>query len=287
MGWNLSDIKTKVRNLTGTPSTDQLADADLVNYINNYYVFSMPMELKEQIQLNFLDFKVFPGKDIYPFPGGFFTDQPMAYADGFPMIFYQDPDMFYQDFPQQYAVDNLSVGNGGTTNFTGGLQYPPVIPGSCYITDGIQVLQDDGFGAFTGDGFGTLNYITGAYNITFTIAPATTQTIYSKYQGYTGNRPQAVLFFNNQFTMRPIPDQVYQIRMQGYIKPLSLSSDSDVPMQEEWGQVIAYGASLDIFSDRGDIEAYNEMFSIFKRFENVALSRTVEQYQSLQSVPRF
>lgn len=287
MGWSLSDIKTKVRNLTGTPSTDQLADADLVNYINNYYVFSMPMELKEQIQLNFLDFKAFPGVDVYPFPGGFFTDQPMAYADGFPMIFYQDPDMFYQDFPQQYAVDNLSVGNGGTTNFTGGLQNPPVIPGSCFITDGIQVLQDNGLGSFTGDGFGTLNYLTGSYNVTFTVAPATTQTIYAKYQGYSGNRPQAVLFFNNQFTMRPIPDQVYQIRMQGYVKPLSLSNDADVPMQEEWGQVISYGAALDIFSDRGDIDAYNEMFSIFKRYENVALSRTVESYQSLQSVPRF
>jgi len=287
MGWSLSDIKTKVRNLTGTPSTDQLAEDDLVNYINNYYVFSMPMELKEQIQLNFLDFKAFPGVDVYQFPGGFFTDQPMAYADGFPMIFYQDADMFYQDFPQQYAVNNLSVGDGGTTNFTGGLQNPPIIPGSCFITDGIQVLQDDGLGSFTGGGFGSINYITGAYDVTFTVAPSVTQTIYAKYQGYTGNRPQAVLFFNNEFTLRPIPDQVYQIRMKGYVKPLSLSNDSDIPMQEEWGQVIAYGAALDIFSDRGDVEAYNEYFSIFKRFENVALSRTVEQYQSLQSVPRF
>lgn len=287
MGWSLSDIKTKVRNLTGTPSTDQLSDADLVTYINNYYVFSMPMELKEQIQLNFLDFKAFPGVDRYSFPGGFFTDQPMAYADGFPMIFYQDPDMFYQDFPQQYAVENLAVGNGGTTNFTGGLQNPPIITGSCFITDGVQVLQDDGTGSFTGDGFGTINYLTGAYDVTFTAAPASSLTIYAKYQGYSANRPQAVLFFDNKFTLRPIPNQVYQIRMQGYVKPLSLTNDADVPMQEEWGQVIAYGASLDIFSDRGDVDAYNEYYGIFKRFENVALSRTVEQYQSLQSVPRF
>lgn len=287
MGWSLSDIKTKVRNLTGTPSTDQLSDADLVTYINNYYVFSMPMELKEQVQLNFLDFKAFPGVDLYSFPGGFFTDQPLAYADGFPMTFYQDADRFYQDFPQQYAVNDLGVGDGGTTNFVGGLQHYPIINGSCFITDGVQVLQDNGSGAFTGDGFGTIDYLTGAYNVTFTTAPLITQTIYSKYQGYSGNRPQAVLFFNNQFTLRPIPNQVYQIRMKGYVKPLSLSNDSDVPMQEEWGQVIAYGAALDIFSDRGDVEAYNEYFSIFKRFENVALSRTVEQYQSLQSVPRF
>lgn len=287
MSWTLADIKNKVRNLTGTPSTDQLSDADLVTYINNYYVFSMPMELKEQIQLNFLDFKAFPGTDVYSFPGGYFTDQPMAYADGFPMIFYQDPDMFYQDFPQQYAVDDLATGDGVTSSFSGGLQNPPVITGSCFITDGTQVLQDNGSGVFTGDGSGNINYITGAYNVTFTSAPASTLTIYAKYQGYAANRPQGVLFFNNEFTLRPIPDQVYQIRMQGYVKPITLTNDSDVPMQEEWGQVIAYGASLDIFSDRGDVDSYNEYYGIFKRFENVALGRTVQQYQSLQSVPRF
>ncbi len=380
MAWNLSDIRNKVRAVTGRPSTDQITDAALNTYINNYYVFTMPFELKEQITDQFLKFKTTPGVDIYSFPGGYFTDQPGAYADGFPMVFYQDPDIFFQDWPQQYAVDNIATGDGTTTGFSGGLQNPPLIigtlfiaaddptgnqqvvsdngpnvtqqidtgdggaaysgtlglfpitPGDLSITDGVETLQDNGsgvlvgddggsgtinyttgaysvtfnavvaggtaieatyvtnigsLGTLSGDGVGTINYLTGAYTVTFLAAPASTAVIYAKYQGYASNRPQGVLFFNNQFTLRPVPDQAYQILMQGYIKPLSLVEDSDTPLQEEWGPLIAYGASLEVFNDTGDNDNYDAYFPIFKRYENVALGRTIQQYTSEQSVPRF
>lgn len=377
-GWTYQDIANKVRNVTGSPSTDQLSASDLSNYINNYYVYSMPFELKEQIQLEFLDFKVFPGINVYDFStvgGLFLTDQPGAYADGFPLIFYQDPDIFYQDFPQQYATDNVATGTGSQTTFNGGLQNPPIIIGTLYITDGTQVLQDQGIvpisetiavgtgvanysgtllqfpivpgslsitdgvetfsdngvgvltgsaggtgtinyttgvfsitfivvvavgvsiigtytpnngvGVLSGDGSGTINYTTGVFTADFNKPPVSTVTIYAKYQGYQANRPQGVLFFQNQFTFMPIPDQVYQIRMQGYVKPLELSSNSQTPTLQEWGQLIAYGASLDIFADRGDMENYNRYYPILKRFENIALARTIQQYQAEQSVERF
>lgn len=287
MGWTLADIRQKVRNVTGSPSTDQLTDAQIDEQIENYMVFTMPFELKVQIENQFLDFKTTPGTDVYAFPGGFFTDQPGAYADGFPLIFYQDPDIFYQDWPQQYAVDNIATGDGVTNVFSGGLQNPPLIMGTLFITDGTQVLQDDGAGTFTGDGSGTIDYTTGAYSITFTNPPDSDATIYAKYQGYTGNRPQGVLFYENQFTLRPVPDQVYQIRMEGYIKPDALSADGDTPLQEEWGPLIAYGASLEIFSDRGDTDNFDRYYPMLKRYENVALGRTIQQLTVEQSVPRF
>jgi len=379
MGWTLADIRTKVRNVTGSPSPDQISDADLNTYINNYYVFTMPFELKEQITNQFLRFKTTPGINVYSFPGGFFTDQPGAYADGFPLIFYQDPDIFFQDWPQQFAVNNIATGDGSTSNFSGGLQNPPVIigslfiaaddpdgnqqvvsdngniidqnlaigtgatnysgtltvfpivPGSFVVTDGLETFTDNSAGILTGnlggtgtiayttgvwnvtfntavsvgvvisgvyettaangilsgDGAGTINYLTGAYNVTFDNPPAQTAVVYAKYQGYAANRPQGVLFFNNEFTFMPVPDQAYQIQMQGYIKPLQLVNDNDTPLQEEWGAVIAYGASLEIFNDRGDEESYNSYFPIFKRYENVALGRTIQQLTAEQSVPRF
>lgn len=287
MTWTLADIKTKVRSLTGANSTDQLSDADLSNYINNYYTLTMPFELKEQIQLEFIKFNTFAGQDVYPFPGNFLTDQPMCYADGFPLIFYQDPDVFFQDWPMQVAVDNLAGGDGITSSFAGGLQSPPIIEGSLLITDGTQIVEDDSDGNLTGDGTGTINYITGAYVVNFTLPPSSGATIYAKYQGYDPTRPQGVLFFNNEFTFRPVPDQVYQIQMQGYINPTSLLLAGDTPMLPEWGQVIAYGAALDIFSDRGSLEQYNTYYPILKRFENVALGRTIQQFQAEQSMPRF
>lgn len=292
MGWTLLDIRSKVRNLTGSPSQDQITDVVLNNYINNYYVYTMPFELKEQITNQFLVFTTTPGIDIYSFPGGYFTDMPGAYADGFPCVFYQDPDIFYQDWPLQYAVDNIATGDGTTTNFSGGLQNPPLIIGSLFIAsddpDGTQyLLTDNGDGTLSGDGSGTINYLTGAYNITFNSTPAATAIIYAKYQGYSGNRPQGVMFFNNEFTLRPVPDQAYRIQMQGFIKPVLLVNDNDSPLQEEWGSLIAYGASLEIFADRGDVGQYERLFPLFKRQENVSLGRTIEQYQYMQSVGRF
>jgi hypothetical protein len=287
MSWTLLDIRNKIRSVTGSPSIDQITDPDLNNYINNYYVFTMPFELKEQIENQFLDFKTVVGQDIYAFPGGYFTDQPGAYADGFPLIFYQDPDIFYQDWPIQYSVDNLATGNGVISNFVGGLQNPPLIMGTFFITDGTQVLQDNGSGVMTGNGSGTINYTTGAFNVTFTNPPIASATIYGKYQCYMGNRPQGIMFFNNEFTLRPVPDQVYQIHLQGYIKPNLLVNNSDKPLQEEWGPLIAYGASLEIFSDRGDMENWERYYTEFKRFENVALGRTIQQLTAEQSVPRF
>lgn len=287
MTWTLEDIIVKVRNLTGTPSSDQLSDTVIINYINNYYVYTMPFELKEQVQLDFLEFKAFPGQDVYTFPGTFLTDQPMAYADGFPLIFYQDPDVFYQDWPQEYSVDSLATGDGTTITFSGSLQDPPLIAGSLFITDGTQVLQDNGSGTFTGNGTGTISYSSGAYSVNFTTAPAASATIYAKYLGYQADRPQGVLFFNNEFTFRPVPDQVYQIQMQGYINPTPLSNLADLPGFPEWGPLLAYGAAIEIFNDRGDENAVSVAMANLKRYENVAIARTVQQYQAEQSLPRF
>jgi hypothetical protein len=234
-----------------------------------------------------LDFKTVPGQDVYSFPSGYFTDQPGVYADGFPCIFYQDPDVFYQDWPQQYAVDNIAAGDGTTVSFSGALQNPPVIIASCFISDNNQVLQSQQDGTFTGNGSGTIDFVSGAFSVTFTNPPPSSATIYAKYIGYTGNRPSGCLFFENEFTLRPVPDQVYQMHLQGFIQPATLALDTDVPLQEEWGPYIAYGASLDIFSDRGDLGNYNENYPIFKRYESVAISRTVTQLSSQQSVPRF
>lgn len=291
-GWTLLDIRNKVRNLTGSPTDEQISNSDLNDYINNYYAYTMPFELKEQIQNQFLKFITVPGQDIYSFPGGYFTDSPGAYADGFPMVFYQDPDIFYQDWPQQYAVNNIASGDGSTTTFSGGLQNPPIIIGTALFaaddpTGNQQLLTDNGDGTLVGDGSGTINYLTGAYSITFTNPPAATAVIYAKYQGYSANRPQGVMFFDNEFTLRPVPDQAYTIQMQGYVKPTLLVNDSDTPMQIEWGPLIAYGAALEIFSDRGDEESVNAYAGIFKRFENVALGRTIQQLSEQQSVPRF
>lgn len=292
-GWTFANIKSKIRAITGTPDDEQLSEDQVGAYVNDYLQYTMPHELKVQIDNNFLDFKTVPGTNVYSFPGAFLTDSPGAYADGFPLIFYQDPDIFYQDWPQQYNVDSVAAGDGITTTFTGNTQGFPIIAGSYFITDSVQVLQDDGLGnllpdnAASSGGSGTINYLTGAFSANFGTPPSSSLTVYDKYIAYQGNRPQGCLFFENQFTLMPVPDQVYQIRMQGFIFPTGLVNDSDVPQQPEWGPLIAYGAALEIFNDRGDNSNFDRYYPMLKRYEVVALSRTIQQYTQEQGVPRF
>lgn len=286
-GWNFKQIKQKFRSLIGMPSQEQMSEDTAGAYVNDYLVYSMPHELKTQIQNKFLEFKTVPGQQVYSFPGTYLTDSPGAYADGFPLIFYESPDIFYQDWPLQYSVDQVGTGNGVITTFTGNTQAFPITPGSYFITDGFQVLQDDGTGTLTGNGSGTINNVTGAFTATFTTAPASSLVIYDKYIAYQANRPQGIMFFENQFTFQPIPDQVYAILMQGFILPDLLVNDTDTPAQPEWGPLAAYGAALEVFSDRGDTENYDRYYPMLKRQENVALSRTIQQYTPMQGVPRF
>ena len=322
-GWTLSTIRNKVRALTAT-SADALDDPAVNDYINNYYVFTMPFELKNQIQIAFIDFTTVEGRDVYAFPveGVFLTNKPEAYADGMRMDYYQDPNVFFQDWPQKYNEDAAFTGDG-TGTYPGTTSASPIIVGSMIVAmqNGEQVLEDNGAGAFiqtvengirtlqrNSEGefkefttnaeptalaitpVGSINYTTGAFTAIFNDNIATGVAGVAKYQTYQANRPQAMLFFENKFTLRPIPDKVYAIRLEGFINPQALNTitpDVSKPRLEEWGQCIAYGASFDIFMDRGDHVAAQNIWNVLKRFETVALGRTLQQYLNKRTRPSF
>lgn len=302
-GWTLQNIILKVRNISGSPSQDQLTDEQITDYINNYYKYIMPFELKEQIQLKFYDFYTVPFQDVYKFNGYFLTNQPLCWANGLPVTYFQDPDIFWKDWPAQYAQDPVATGDGTTTTFNGTTQANPICMQTVYITDGeSQTFVDDGNGGFgyqdptTGvftPVLGSINYGTGVYNITFPVAPASGTNIVINYVAIQANLPQAILYYTDpyqdqfNFTLRPIPDQVYKIRLQGFINPTELSNDQQIPSLQEWGQLIAYGAALDIFADRGDSGSRDEIYDLYQRFERIALGRYTQQLDSVKPIPRF
>jgi hypothetical protein len=302
-GWTLTNIILKVRNITGTPSQDQLTDLQITDYINNYYKYIMPFELKEQIQLKFYDFYTIPFQDVYKFQGRFLTNQPCAWADGFPVTYEQDPDIFWKHWPQQYNQDPVASGDGTTVGFSGVTQAQPIAQETVYITDGdTQTFVDDGQGGF-GDQdpntnnfvsvIGAINYGTGIYNISFPNPPALNAAIVIKYCSMLANIPRGILFYTDpyrdefNFTLRPIPDAVYKIRLQGFINPSELTGTEETPSLQEWGQLIAYGAALQIFADRGDSNSRAENYDLYQEFERVALGRYVQQLDSSRAIPRF
>jgi hypothetical protein len=83
-------------------------------------------------------------------------------------------------------VDFEVIGTGaGAAQVTGNLDYTPILPGTLTITDGTQVVSDDGAGNLVGDvnggGNNTINYATGAFDVTFTNAVTTGTAVEASY----------------------------------------------------------------------------------------------------------
>lgn len=122
-----------------------------------------------------------------------------------------------------------------------------------------------------------VNYVTGAFTITFPAAPASGVAINSQTVPQIVSRPQAMLFFDNQFTLRPVPDQPYRINFEVYARPTALIATNQSPQLEEWWQYIAYGSAKKILEDRLDIDSVALILPEFKEQEALCLRRTIVQ----------
>jgi len=179
----------------------------------------------------------------------------------------------------------ISVNDDGNGNLL--LQVPnPVTTVPPYNTNGIDPIpgmhnqntgnpglnyQGTQTGSFS-DAIGTVNYVTGAFNIEFPIAPAAqNMTVWvSQYQ--TG-RPYCLLFWNNEFTIRPIPKLIHKVEVETYLTPVQFMESTDNPILNQWAQYIAYGAAMEILRDRQDLEGVENLREGMMRQEALVLER--------------
>ena len=72
--------------------------------------------------------------------------------------------------------------DAGETEYEGTVQGDLVEPGSVIITAGLYVVTDDGEGGLEGDGDGSINYVTGEWDLQFDVVPSTDFTFdYHEY----------------------------------------------------------------------------------------------------------
>ncbi len=132
-------------------------------------------------------------------------------------------------------------------------------------------------GAYT-NAIGSVNYVTGLFNLVLPVAVAagTQMTLWvSQYQ--TG-RPYSLLFWNNEFTIRPVPKEIHKVEVETYLTPIQFLESTDVPIIKQWAQYIAYGASMEIQRERNDFDSVNALMEGFSRQEAQVLERqTVEE----------
>ena len=97
---------------------------------------------------------------------------------------------------------------------------------------------------------------------------------------YVASRPAAVLFFDNQFQVRPVPDQSYTFSIEAYIRPTAFANSTETPLLQEWWQFLAMGAAMKIFEDRGDFQQIASYRPLFDEYRRLAERRTIVQQTS-------
>lgn len=300
--WDYAEIRRKIRSITGRPDASMMTDATLLKYANKYYQYVLPKELKIQWGYTYYKFYTQPNVDQYVGPiNEFQTLNPQVWADGFPIEWFLSPDTFYAQWPEQMNKAVVATAAGSPTfNFT--IPSYPVIRGSVYVSDGVTVAQDNGAEGFLTPNSGSINYTTGVVSVTFAALPAANASISVTSQTYQPNRPQSILYFQSQplasstvaardntkvFVLRPVPDQTYEIKMQGIQLPKPFVNDADVPFREDLGPLIAYGASIEIFADFNQMDQVEQIIPQYNRYKDISMQDTYEELLYERALPAF
>lgn len=280
----LKAIRKKVRRLTASPSTSMLSESDLDEYINTFYSQDFPSSLKIEKLKKVYDVYTQPNIDVYNVP--FNTYQAIAdpiYVNGRESTLYKDRAQFYRDWPDTDSKAQVATGDGATVLFNFTLSPIPFLRNSFILgtvdTGGNTVqLIDDGAGNVTtaaGEALAgsSVNYVTGAVQITFAVAPESGQAINVSVVPYSASEPYAVLYWQDQLTVRPVPDDVYKISVEAYVTPTEFLATGDSPELNQWWQLIASGAAVRILQDRQDIEGAEIVNTVYEEQRGMALER--------------
>ena len=258
-----------------------------------------------------------PTNPLYDFKNTYITVHEPVYIAGYRAFYSQSRDQFYGIYPFTNTVSGNTgvVGDGITTTFTGQAPFTlastPTTAGtvllqnhvfitaistagvSMTLTDMPVVQASSGFRTQNGnlyvvgsvpttaptviDATNTINYTTGAFTVTFPAAPGASQPIVSQTRPSGTSRPEALLYFDDVFIVRPVPDQGYQIQFEAYVRPTELLSSSQEPGLQQWWQYLAYGAAKKYFEDQQDLDSVALIMPEFKQQERLVLRRTLVQ----------
>lgn len=193
---------------------------------------------------------------------------------------------------------NVTTTLSPTTVFPNG--YPPSFPQAnisrvqnILITANVALgntlnVTDDGAGNLIGDCIsGTINYDNGVIaNLEFTSNVPAGNEIQIQYNPTQVSIPLSILFFQNQFTLRPVPDRGYTIELIAYRQPsqallgstnASSPNLAGVAELNEWWELLAAGAAKKIYQDRLDPDGVTLMDALLKERYEIAETRTYAQ----------
>lgn len=306
----LGDIRTTVRRITRSPSTNQLSATQLDDYINTFILYDFPASIRLFSLRTVLTFYTQPyvdtyttsttvGDPLYDFKNRYTAVHQPIFLAGIPGFYSQNRTLFFTSWPTTNLISTLSiVGTGVTGPYAGTLASGngmPVIQNQVTFTTtdangNALTLVDypitNVLGALGVPGvpqttlpspYGQINYVTGVFTLTFSAVVPVGAVIKSETIPYQPSRPTSMLFYDNVFTLRPIPDMAYQVTIEADARPTELLAITDVPNERQWWQYVALGAAIKVFRDRMDFDSINSLWPEFQRQEDMVTRSSTEK----------
>jgi len=129
----------------------------------------------------------------------------------------------------------------------------------------------------------TVNYFTGAINVTFPSAVPVGVDINANFLFFQSGLPRTALFYNNVLTLRSPPDRQYLCEVDAYLSPTAfLNTGAAIPFGY-MAEYIARGAARKILADTGDMEQFMFYEPLFKEQEMLVWKRSQRQFTSSRS----
>lgn len=290
----LAKIRKKVRRLTASPSAIQLPDSEIDEYIDTFYEQDLPAHLKLWDLHETYEFYTSQHEDRYTLPVNTYLNiSPPVYIGGYQSYYTQLREQFFKIYPKLGYSENVASGNGTAGPYTFTLTNKPVLKRDFLVsavdTNSVtRTLTDIPVTDLTGNlvasnttspVLGSINYVSGEVTVTSfgdTIDSGT--TINSQYTPYKTQRPTAMLFYDDEMILRPVPDKAYKVGVEVYRTPSQLLDVAgDEPDIRQWWQYIAFGAAYKILEDRQDTETMQALAARLDEQKQLVLHRTVEQ----------
>jgi hypothetical protein len=98
--WNLAAIRQEVRDLTGRKTANQMAEATVDRYINEYYTLVMPNDLDLEELQEFWTKDTVAGVETVALDDEVLYLRPPYTIGGYPLAVQDDPARFYELYPK-------------------------------------------------------------------------------------------------------------------------------------------------------------------------------------------
>lgn len=126
-----------------------------------------------------------------------------------------------------------------------------------------------------------IDYTTGQIsNLYFATAIPAGVPISIAYNPVKYSIPLSIMFYQNQFTMRPVPDQAYTIELTAYRQPVQALIAAGLtgnPELSEWWEILSVGAAKKMFEERLDSDGVIFIDKMLKERYDIIETRTYAQ----------